>query len=145
MTETATDKPTFSDHVVAFELTLKQSGPEEWFQAALSVINSVFRGPWQPGLGELGVDQTTAEHWYTRLAAALTNFITHPNTDLTFAQLAAVSRRKQIVAYIFNASGYRNMRHLLSLMGTQRGADVTIPRRKLAIYYAFRELDDIND
>lgn len=136
---------TFSDHVVAFETALKQAGPEEWYPAAISVINSVFRGPWIPGLTELGVDQPTCEHWYTRLAAALTIYISHPATDLTLAQVAEVSRKKQIIAYIFNASGYRNMRHLLSLMGTQHGEDITIPSNKLAIYYAFTGLDDIND
>ena len=144
-TDTAEQTVTFSDHVVAFELALKEVHSDDWYDAAISVINSVFRGPWLAGLAELGVDLPTSEHWYTRLAAALTKFITHPDTDLTLAQLAAVSRRKQIVAYIFNASGYRNMRHLLSLMGTQRGSAITIPSSKLAIYYAFTGLDDIND
>ena len=146
MTETdSTDDIDFSRFVLDYELALREQDREHWYEATVNVIDSLYKYFGRRGLAELGVNVAMREHWYTRLASALTKYIVDPTTTLNLEQLSAVCRRKQIVAYIFNASGFRNMRHILPLLGKQSGPDITLPVDRLAVFYAFVGLDDIND
>lgn len=142
MTDQNTDK-SFSDYVLEFELALRGDQARH-YDATINVLDCVQRLALRSGLADSGVPAAVRDHWYTRLAAGLTRVITEPSTVLTMDQLRAVCRRKQTIAYIFNASGYRNMRHILPLLGRQVGDDVTLSLSRLAVFYAFAGLDDIN-
>ena len=144
-TATVTDDSNFSDFVLTYERALRDSPQSDWYEASITVLDGVFRLAFKKGLAESGVKVVTREHWYTRLAAALTVYITSSDTRITIDQLSAICRRKQVVAYIFNASGYRNMRHVLPLIGRQIGDDVQVPVERLPVFFAFVGLDDIND
>ena len=71
-------------------------------------------------------------HWYTRLASALTNWLTAPATEITLAELRRLVAYKNELVYIFGASGYRGTNHLATLINN--GTDdskVILDRQKL--------------
>ena len=98
------------------------------------------------GLLERGNTHGVVEHYYTRFAAAITIFATHPNTKLTASSLDAICRRKQVIAYIFSASGYRSMRHLTPMISEPKPeGGLTIKLDRAAVLLAFLALDDVTD
>lgn len=135
--------PSFSDAVIDYEKTILRGDPAAWFDATISAIDSVLRASEPLGLGERGVADAAREHWYTRLAAALTTYISHPTTGVSLEQLSKLSVRKQSIAYIFNASGHRNMKHLVSIVGSQSDGKTTLDLKKAPILLAVTGLDDI--
>ena len=145
MAETSEQNDTsFSAHILKYERALRRTEGNR-YQSTIDTIDALWTQAVTRGLTESGVEQRNREHWYTRLAAALTQFITDPGTHITLEQLAAISKRKQTIAYIFCASGYRNMKHILPMLGEQVGDDVKLKRDRLPVFYAFVGLDDVND
>lgn len=133
----------FREIVERYERTLLD-GSSDPLDAAVSLIddlNTIFA---KGGLKIRGVPDSTIEHWYTRLAAAITNWVAHPDTRITKTGLTQLCRRKQSLAYIFAASGYRGMSHLLALMSTP-GADgkVHLSMSRLPVLMAVSGLDDV--
>lgn len=135
----------FDRSVQSYELALRNRPCAEWYDLTIKVLDEIQNHCKSHGLAESGIPRRSREHWYTRLATALTRYITDPSTLLTMEQLRAVCRRKQTVAYIFCASGYRDMKHLLPLVGTHDGEDITLAADKAILMFAFIGLDDIND
>ena len=95
------------------------------------------------GLTDLGVDAHICQHWYTRVAAGMTRVASSADINLSAEQLLELSKRKQQIVYIFSASGYRNTRHLLTQLGKTNAGEVTVSLDRLALYFAFVSLDDV--
>ena len=134
----------FNELIVTYELALRDKDPSDWYDATVTVIDSVQRHCGSRGLAESSVPKSIREHWYTRLAAALTQFIVADSTALNLEQLSAVCKRKQTIAYIFNASGYRHMKHLIPLIGShQENGAVTLPAQRTVVLFAFVGVDDL--
>ena len=135
----------FTAIISAYEKSILASAVETWFDATIETIDAVMKACQPMGLAERGVQQFAREHWYTRLAAALTVYVTHPDVRLTLDQLRKLSIRKQPIAYIFNASGYRNMGHLVSMMGDEKpDGRVDLHLQKAPILLAVSGLDDVS-
>lgn len=141
--DTTPDTLTFDGFVTRYELALRDNDPTTWYESTIEVIDAVQRHCATTGLAESKIARSTREHWYTRLAAALTAFITSPTVSLSLEQLSAVCKRKQSIAYIFSASGYRSMKHLIPLLGDHKGKEIRIPRDRSVVLFAFVGLDDI--
>lgn len=133
----------FSSLVIQFEEDLRDKSPEEWYDATIKVVDGLFDATMPRGLSEAGVMEHTVQHWYTRVAAGLTKYASCPKQRVNAQQLLALTKRKQQIVYIFNASGYRNTGHLLTQIGRNNNGDITIPLDRLAIYFAFASLDDL--
>lgn len=133
----------FSAHVIEFEARLRDTDSSQWYDAVISVIDGLFQTCSPLGLSDLGVSEHIRQHWYTRVAAGLTTFVASPVIRVNVEKLEALSRRKQQIAYIFNASGYRNTAHLLTQIGNMKDNGVSIPLDRLAVYFAFVSVDDL--
>ena len=141
--DTAENTPTFDECVTSYELALRDTDVTTWHESTIEVIDAVQRHCATHGLAESKVAKSSREHWYTRLASALTRFITSPTTSLNLEQLRAVCKRKQSIAYIFSASGYRSMKHLIPLLGEHQNQEIRIPRDRSVVLFAFVGLDDL--
>ena len=133
----------FTGAIVDYEKAILAGDSTTWFEATITAIDSVTKACMPLGLGERGVTVAASEHWYTRLAAGLTTYISHPATGVSIDQLGKLSVRKQSIAYIFNASGHRNMKHLVSIVGTERGGNTTVDLKKAPMLLSVMALDDI--
>ena len=143
-TPVATDNQEFHELIAAYERTISSGDRETCFDATIGIIDDLTRYCSVKGLAERGYADLTREHWYTRLAVALTNVITRPDMAVTLEQLGKISRRKQSIAYIFCASGYRNTKHLIGLLSTRSNAGaLEIPLPKATLIFAFCSIDDI--
>ena len=112
-----------------YERVLGVGGSDE-FQATLDVIDSLLGYCQGGGLVERGNSNFIVLHWYTRLAAALTDFFTRPATVLDKSKLRELIKRKQTIVYIFCASGYRSTTHLIALCGGERDSKPLSGRRQ---------------
>ena len=137
----------FTVLVKDYEGLLASSAPDgERYAKTIEVIDALQLECEQLGsLRERGVSPADRDHWYTRLATALTTYITSPELTFTMAQVEAVSRRKQTVAYIFNASGYRTMNHLVSLMSVRKDGRAVLAADKAPVLFAFLCIDDLTN
>ncbi len=98
------------------------------------------------GLIEHGMPIYQVEMWYTRIASILTNWIIHPETVFSFSDLEEICLRKTHFQYIFAASGYRGMGHIIPLIGEKDVDDkFVISSVKLPVILAVLPLDDISD
>lgn len=129
---------------MAYECAIAAGKPNDWFDKTIEAIDDIETACRPLGLAERGVKAAALEHWYTRLAAALTSYIAHPEVTVTHEQLGLLSARKQTIAYIFNAAGYRSMSHLLTIVGTGAGQGaINVPAAKAPILLAVIGLDDV--
>ena len=137
---------TLDSCVKKYEAALRTENPAGLMEATVAFLDGVTAAGAKGGLVEKGVSNLGREHWYTRAAGALTTYITNSKTRISLEQLAAICRRKQRIAYIFNASGYRNMLHLIDMMKTV-GDDGTesVDSGRAAVLLAFISLDDTPD
>ena len=134
----------FSDIVNDYEQAVFRADHECWFEATIAVIDGVMKSCDPLGLAERGTKDSAREHWYTRLASALTVYIADTRTKLDFEQLSKVCRRKQAITYIFQASGFRNMAHLLPLIGSElEGRQLTLKLDRVPVIFAFIGIEDI--
>lgn len=137
--------PDFSDVVSRYEKTIVESAVPDWHDATIVAIDGAMKACEPLGLAERGVPNFAREHWYTRLAATLTVYITHPETTVNRQQLSKLSTRKQPIAYIFAASGYRTMTHLLAIIGREEDdGKIELDLKKAPILLAVLPLDDIS-
>jgi hypothetical protein len=132
--------------VLEYEQALRGTHSDDLVRATLRLLDGVTASCNKGGLVERQVPVVAREHWYTRAAAALTRYITDPATRISFSGFEAIAKRKQRVAYIFNASGFRNMKHLVALMKdiTADGTE-TINTSRAAVLLVFLGLDDTPD
>jgi hypothetical protein len=98
------------------------------------------------GLIERGLPIHQVEMWYTRIASILTNWIVHPDTVFSPTDLEAICLRKTHFQYIFAASGYRGMGHIVPLSGEKDANEkFVVSNVKLPVILAVLPLDDISD
>ena len=142
-------KPVFSHIVKRYERDLADPA-KSMFEETIKVIDELHKN--FPGQGVLAAGNAPplAEHWYTRLAAGITKWATHPDTTLNFDRLSQVCRRKQDFMYIFHASGYRNMGHLNWLLANPEPdgrvtGDIRVDSKKVIVLLALLSLDDLTD
>ena len=145
MAEVATETDgSFNKHIEQYERAVDDGTRESRHRATLAVLDGMTSYCGGGGLAERGFPAYLREHWYTRLASALTRFATLPTTAFTISELEAICRRKQTLAYIFAASGYRNTRHLIEMLSQPsetQGREM--PTAKATIAFALCGLDDI--
>lgn len=139
------DPESFHGHVLNYEQALIQPPAEGLMQATLELVDGIGRVCAKGGFVERGIAISTREHWYTRAAAALTRFVTATDTRITQADLVLLSIRKQPIAYIFSASGYRSTRHFVDLI-SRRGENgkLIADRERAAVVLATMSLDDVS-
>lgn len=133
-----------SEIIKRYERTLR-ADDRDAFHATLDVIDSLLRYCQGGGLVERGNSNFIVLHWYTRLAAALTDFFTRPSTVLDKAKLRELIKRKQTIVYIFCASGYRSTTHLIALCGEERDGKVTLSGAKAIVLLALLSIEDVTE
>ena len=120
--------------------------PEDRFSQTIEVLDALQAECEEQGaLRERGISQSDRDHWYTRIASALTQYITAPDLTFTMAQIEAICRRKQTVTYIFHASGYRTMDHLVTQMSVRKAEQDILPADKAPVLFAFLSIDAMTD
>lgn len=136
----------FVDYVQQYERVVRTPAvdSDKLFDATNRVLTGVHKECSKAGsLFQRGNTDAVIEHWYTRLAAALTLYITNPSVTLNMDQLSTVCKHKQAVAYIFSAAGYRGMGHLIPQMVNERQGETRLELDRLAVLLAFISLDDL--
>lgn len=103
----------FQQCVLDYEVAIDTTETTTFITATLSLLDGINHACRRGGFVEKGAATASREHWYTRAAAALTRVIVHPKITVGMEGLVALTRRKQTIAYIFSASGYRIMKHLV--------------------------------
>ena len=96
-------------------------------------------------LRERGVSQADRDHWYTRIAGALTSYIATPHLTFTMRQVEVVCRRKPIIDYIFHASGYRKMNHLVTFVSVEKDGAEVLKAESAPVLFAFMSIDAMTD
>lgn len=135
----------FDDVVKRFERdVLLGDGPPD-FTHLIELIDKLEKSCRKGGLLEHAIQQSIIENRYTRVASAITRAATHPEARVTHDQLEAICRRKQTIAYIFNASGYRNTKHFIPMAGAAEGNQYRITLQRAAVLLCFMALEDIAD
>ena len=136
----------FQQCVLDYERCLISRGNTDLMKATLTMVDGVSKACSEGGFVEKGVATVHREHWYTRAAAALSRFITDPDTRLKQDDLSPLSMRKQAFVYIFCASGFRNMAHLTDLLkDVKSDGSETIDVARAAVLLFFIGLDDLSD
>ena len=135
----------FPTIVKTYETGLK-NGSVAHFEATIRTIDAVFKYTMKRSLTERQVPQDVIEHWYTRLAAALTNYFTRPRQEITEAEVDQITSRKQAIVYIFAASGYRSTKHITALMIGQASDDGgQLSKPMLILLLSLIGIDDASD
>lgn len=125
---------------------LMTARPCDAFSATKSMLDDLAQTCRHGGLLERGCPPLLVEHLYTRLASMLTKFVTEEGAQITYDQLWELAKRKQTIAYIFNASGFRNMRHFIDLMATNKEDGTrAISLSKAPMILACVGLDDLDE
>lgn len=134
----------FDAVITSYEKALKHDSRSSRYAATLAALDGMEKYCKAGGLAERGIPTFLREHWYTRLATALTSFATMPETAFNLEELEGICRRKQTIVYIFNASGYRNTTHLFDLMSASESSGARkLALDKATVVFAFCGLDDI--
>ena len=110
----------FDELVLNFEHALRTPDSDP-FELVMAVLKGLVKeSNTLGGLLERGNSHTAMRHWYTRLAAALTEYFVNPKNVLNLTRLQALCVHKQQIANIFSASGYGGTSHLAPLMSSSK-------------------------
>jgi len=139
----AEEREQFEHVVSAFERASLEIGDEPDFDTVIELIDRLERSLSRGGLQEHKVRLSQIENRYSRVAACLQQFIVHPKARVTHDQLYRLCRRKQTVVYIFNASGFHSMAHLVALAGEEIDGQYRITLQRAAVLLCFMGIDDI--
>jgi hypothetical protein len=138
-------KPVFSRIVKAYEAALSDDTKDS-FTETIVVLDSIAKDFEKTGLLAGGIKPALVEHWYTRLASAITGWASEPQTVLNQDQLAELCRRKQVLVYVFSASGFRNMGHLTWLLSARDlSAELNLQGPKVVLLLALLGLDELTE
>lgn len=135
--------PSLTGLVTDFERAVLHGDAD--FDVAITVIDKLKKFGESGGVLERGNPELAAVHWYTRLAAALTTCFTTYVKAITADQLDALCKRKQDIVYLFNASGFRNTHHFVTLMSKPTNDGLNIDKRQAVVLLALLGLDDLTD
>ena len=142
------DQDQFIAAIEDYEALLSRSpvGGVEAFDATTDVIDRVFQACEASGsIRERGASESVRDAWYTRLAAALTHYITSPEVSVNLTQLRKLCLRKQAIAYCFAASGYRGMSHLIRMCSQNGPEPGTLDGQKAIVLFAFLSIDAMTE
>lgn len=140
------EKKSFQDSVKGYERLVFTGDAKLGVKATVAFLDELTRACSQGGFVEKHASTAVIEHWYTRAAAALSHFLTAPDRQITLSELEEISKRKQSVAYIMSASGFRNMAHLIDLIGqVEPDGRITVKTHRAAVLLSFINLDDVPD
>ena len=143
---TNTPDKSFQQCVIDYEVAIDTAEVTTFITATVTLLDGINNACRRGGFVEKGAATASREHWYTRAAAALTRVIVHPNITVGMEGLVALTRRKQTIAYIFSASGYRTMQHLVDLVKDHTDdGKTTINVARGAVLLVFIGLDDVPD
>ena len=145
MTQNTQPPETFEVVVARYEKALDDEPTTRWIELTIGLVDHLMKICAPRGLLEKANRVSAIEHWYTRAAAAITRCVVHSGVTISPAQLDDICRRKQAIAYIFQASGYRSMKHLQALMGKRSEGRLSIVPEKAGVLLAFISLDDVTD
>lgn len=135
----------FSAYVSEYEITLNQSNSDH-FEATLNVIDGVIASAERGGLVQRRVPRQLRDHWYTRLAAALSKYLSLRKSEVSEQQVIELVKRKQAIVSIFAASGFGNTSHLSNVMAYEATPEeVKIDNASLIMLYAVLGIDDVTD
>lgn len=141
-----TANQSFENWVLDYERVVREANADDFLPATVVMVDGIGAFCSKGGLVEREVPASAREHWYTRAASAMTKCITDRKTKITLPQMRTISRRKQAIAYIFAASGYRGMTHLMDQMKSrQHDGRQTINPESAVVLLAFLGIDDIPD
>ena len=138
-------EPTFDQVLRRFEIELLVPETPPDADLVIELIDELGRILKTRGLREHSITEATVENRYTRIAAALGKVATHPEMRISHRQLQKICLRKQTIAYIFNASGYRNMSHLLTLAADDVDGELKLNLARAATLLAFLGIEDVTD
>ena len=131
--------------IIDYERALRAQTHDTHFAATITALDDFDKALNNLSLTQRQYSEALREHWYTRFATALTSYIADPATTVKVSALFEVCIRKQAIAYIFSASGYRTMDHLLSLMVDRKDDLTTLSPQRAAVLFAFCGLDSMTD
>lgn len=117
------------------------------FDQMIEFLDNIFKIAYQSGgLLERNVLPYIADMWYTRVSSILTKWVVNYENPFTFDQFEKLCLRKTHFQYLFHASGYRGMTHLIPMMGNrdENGA-FKISASRLPILLIVLPLDEISD
>ena len=121
-------------------------GDVDLLQATTEAVDALAQfGQKRGGFSERGASEVYQRHWYTRFAAAITEYLTKPDTVLTINGLRQICVRKGSIVSIFQASGYGNMQHLIRKMTYEEAGERRVSLAKGALLLATLGLDDLTD
>ena len=139
------DRKTFSQIVLDYERASRHDDGDR-FGLMIRAVNELREHCKHHGLLSSGNSLASVEHWYTRLAATINTWVLHPDEVLNRDKLEILTRLKNEFVYIFAASGFRNMRHLISQLNkSPDSGKITIDTKKIVVLLALLGLDDLSD
>ncbi|MDC0933966.1 hypothetical protein OAS20_00295 [Gammaproteobacteria bacterium] len=117
---------------------------ENTFNLTLDTLKKInVYGKTKGSLLRRGVPEHQLEHWYTRLAAALTRFAATP-LSINEKMLYALALRKPEIVYAFAASGYRGTAHLIHLCAQDsEGTSFQYDRSTLLLMLSMLSINDL--
>lgn len=117
---------------------------EDSFNLTLDTLKKIHvYGKTKGSLLRRGVPEHQLEHWYTRLAAALTRFAATP-LSINEKMLYALALRKPEIVYAFAASGYRGTAHLIHLCAQDsEGSNFQYDTSTLLLMFSMMSINDL--
>ena len=135
----------FDDIVRMMEADILMSGAPPSVDKLINALDELGKKCEKGGLRECNNQEAVVENRYTRLATVITHVAAHPEVTITHNQLVDICRRKQTIAYIFAASGYRNMKHLVEVAAERLDDGAyRIKAVKAAVLLAFMGIEDVS-
>lgn len=117
---------------------------ENSFNLTLDTLKKIHvYGKTKGSLLRRGAPEHQLEHWYTRLASALTRFAATPLT-IDEGMLYALAQRKVEIVYAFAASGYRGTAHLIHLCAKDsENNNLTYDKNTLLLMLSMLSINDL--
>lgn len=117
---------------------------EDSFNSTLDTLKKIhIYGKTKGSLLRRQVPEHQLEHWYTRLAAALTRFAASP-LSINEKMLHGLAQRKAEIVYVFAASGYRGTAHLIHLCAQEsENRNFTYDRNTLLLMLSMLSINDL--
>lgn len=136
-------KPQFDKIVESLEKSV-QAGLGDNLQLTLKALEEAGRSLGDAGLRHRGIGQLAITHYYTRLASVITQVITTYEGPIPLARFEAICWRKQDISYVFAASGYRGMAHLVNLCSSRNDdGSLTLKKDRALLLLAFLDIDHL--
>lgn len=143
--ESKKPEPVFTEVVEMLEKEL-QGSSEDQLDLLIKALADVGVSLKDAGLRHRGVSDVMITHYYTRLASSITHVISTYSAPLILNKFENICWRKQDISYIFAASGYRGMRHLVNLCAEKKeDGSFSLSKERALLLLAFLDIDHATD